>query len=91
MVHLPHRNHKNSIWKWSDFHLKKWLSPKKTEKVDKNRKNLTFEKKNKKPSRGIALRNMCTKFGADWNIFTYRNGDTTESLTESQNDQITDT
>ena len=23
MVHLPHRNHKNSILKWSEFHLKK--------------------------------------------------------------------
>ena len=46
----------------------------KTEKVNKNRKNLKFEK-NKKPSRGIALRNVCTKFGADWNIFRYRNDD----------------
>ena len=70
MVHLPHRNHKNSIWKWSGFHLKKLDKSQKTEKVNKNRKNLKFEKK---PSRGIALRNMCTKFGADWKIFRYRN------------------
>jgi len=35
------------------------------------------------------LRNVCTKFGADWNIFRYTNDDTTESITESQNDRIT--
>ena len=44
MVHLAHRNHKISIWKWSGLHLKKWQSPKnsknaiKTEKI-KNSKN----------------------------------------------------
>ena len=27
---------------------------------------------------------MCTKFGADWKIFRYRNGDTNETVTESQ-------
>ena len=57
----------------------------KTEKVNKNRKKLKFEKK---PSRGIALRNVCTKFGADWNIFRYRNDDTTESVTESQTHKL---
>ena len=34
--------------------------------------------------------NMCTEFGADWKIFRYRNEDTTETVTESQNDSITD-
>ena len=23
MVHLPHRKHKNLVWKWSEFHLEK--------------------------------------------------------------------
>ena len=82
MVHLSHRNHKNSIWKWSDFHLKKWLSPKKLKKSIKTVKIENSKKKNKKLSRGIALRNMCTKFGADWKIFRYRNDDTTETVTK---------
>ena len=30
------------------------------------------------------MSNMCTKFGADWKIFRYRNDDTTETVTESQ-------
>ena len=42
MVQLAHRNHKKSIWKWSGYHLKNWLSNK-IEKVNKNRKNLKFE------------------------------------------------
>ena len=29
MVYLPHRNYKNSIWKWSRFHLKKLAESKK--------------------------------------------------------------
>ena len=33
MVHSPHRNHKNSIWKWSEFHLKILQSPINKKKV----------------------------------------------------------
>jgi len=47
MVHLPYRNHKNSIWKWSDFHLKKWLSPKKLKKSIKTAKIENSKKKQK--------------------------------------------
>ena len=49
-------------------------------------------KKNKKSSRGIALRNICTEFGADWKVFRRRNDDKT-SVTDtkwSQNDRITE-
>ena len=84
MIHLPHRNHKNSIWKWSEFHLKNWLSPKKLKKVNKKVK---MENSKKKPSRAIVLRNMCTKFGADWKIFRYTNDDTTETVTELMSDR----
>ena len=63
----------------------------KNKKVNKNRKNWKFQKKKKTPSRAIALRDMCTKFGAHWNIFRYKNGDRTESITESQTHRITDT
>ena len=45
MVHLPHRNRKNSIWNESEFHLKIGKSQK-TETVNKNRKKWKFEKKN---------------------------------------------
>ena len=34
------------------------------------------------------MRNMCTKFGADWNIFRYVNDDTTESITESHTQKL---
>ena len=42
----------------------------------------------KKPSRGIASRNICTKFGAYWNIFRYGNDDTT-SVTHTNGHRIT--
>ena len=82
---------KNLIWNWSDFHLKKWQSPIKIKKSIKTVKIGNSKKKNKTPSRAIALRDMCTKFGAHWNIFRYKNGDRTESITESQTHRITDT
>ena len=41
----------------------------KTVKIEK------FEK-NKKSTRGIALRNICTKLGADLKVFRYKNDDT---------------
>ena len=69
MVHLPNRNHKKSIWKRSEFHLENWQGLKKLKKSIKTVKN--ENSKEKKPSRGIASKNMCTKFGADWKIFTY--------------------
>ena len=69
----------------------KMAKSQKTAKVHKNRKNQNFEK-NKKPSRGIASMNICTKFGEDWVIFRYRNWYTFEALhnhrmTEWQNDK----
>ena len=37
------------------------------------------------------MRNICTKFGTDWKIFSYINDDTTsvrhKTVTESQNDR----
>ena len=75
-----------------EFTQKNWLSP--TKKVNKNRKYLNFEKK----TRGIALRNICTKFGADWKIYRHRNHDKTsvthtkrsQNHTMTQNHTITD-
>ena len=75
-----------------------WISPKKlantqkTEKINKNRKSWNIEKK---PIRGIALRNSGTNFGADWKVFRYRNDDTAsvrdkKTVTLWQNDRITD-
>ena len=61
MVHVSHKNHKNSIWKWSGLHLKNWLSSKNTKNPIKTEKNRNF----KKPSRvslGIAQIHKCTKF-----------------------------
>ena len=73
MVHLLHKNHKNSIWKWSGFHLKKLAKSQKTEKSIKNSKKLKFETKN---IRRYCIEEYLYQIGVDWRIFRYRNYDT---------------
>ena len=46
------------------------------------------EKINRKHSRGYAFRNICTKFGADWNILGHRNDNKIEMVAESHNDTV---
>ena len=94
MGQSPHRNHKISIWRCSEFHLKKL--DKSHKKVNKNSKNLIFEEKTH-PEVFIALKNICIKLRADWKMFRHRNYDTftlhTQNghiITESHNDRITD-
>ena len=75
-----------------DFTSKVWTSPKKLKKSIKTVKIESSELNKKKTSQGIALRNICTKFGAHWKIFKYRNYDTT-SVTHTkrpQNHTMTD-